>query len=156
MSVKNWKDKIGKNRIYSQDHAGREDVVLWDVLRIENEQWIKVEFISKNSPYLQGVRLAIDVGEGYLDSGGEFAKDMRFWENTAPKKFYVKCVSTEGLLSVYNIWNKRNMAESQMYGSGMLIEQDGNKTIYRCHDVSMENVSFDKIVFSIEKISSKG
>jgi hypothetical protein len=64
----------------------------------------------------------------------------------------VKCKSKEGLLSIYNIFQEKHFAESQMYGSGMLIEQEGNKTIYRCHDVSMENVRFDKIVFSIEKM----
>ena len=42
-----------------------------------------------------------------------------------------------------------------MYGSGMLIEKDGNKTVYRCNDVTMKNVSFDRIVFSIEKLHEK-
>ena len=55
---------IGKERIYNKAFAsrGREDVILWDVQKVENGQLIKVTFISKNSPYHQGIRLATDKG----------------------------------------------------------------------------------------------
>ena len=155
MSANTWKDKIGRTRAYSKDHLGREDVVIWDVLKIDKEQWIKIEFISKNSLYSQGIRLAIDAGEGHLECEGNVSKSMFFWENTAPKEFYVKCFSPEGLLSVYNLWDEGSGPRSLMYGSGMIVEHDGTKTTYRCHDVTLENVRFDKVVFSIEKVSSE-
>jgi len=146
------KSVIGQTRQYNKDFQDRDDVISWDVLAIEKEQFLKVIFLEKNSPYSQGIRLAIDVGNGVLEINGEESKEMHLWYHTAPPEIIVKCKSEEGLISVYNIFQKRHFPESQMYGSGMLIEQDGMKTIYRCHDVSMENVSFDKIIFSIEKI----
>jgi len=152
MNLNESKSVIGQTRQYSKDFKDRDDVISWDVLTIEKEQLLKVVFLEKNSPYFQGVRLAIDVGNGVLEINGEESKAMYLWYHTAPREIIVKCKSEEGLISVYNIFQTRHFPESQMYGSGMLIEQNGMKTIYRCHDVSMENVSFDKIVFSIEKI----
>jgi len=151
MSTKSWKDKIGRTRLYSKDYEDRDDVVLWDVMEIEQEQTLKITFICKNSPYSQGVRLAIDVGEGVLDVNGTESKQLLLWYETAPKETIINCRSSEGLLSIYNVFQERHFPESQMYGSGMLVEQDGNRTTYKCHDVSMINVSFDKLVFSIEK-----
>jgi len=143
---------IGKTRQYSKHFKDRNDVVLWDVIQIDKEQLIKVAFLDKNSPYFQGIRLAVDVGEGILETNGVESKTMHLWYHTSPRELIVKCKSKAGLISVYNIFQKRHFPESQLYGSGMIIEQDGAKTIYKCHDVSMENVSFDKIIFSIEKI----
>lgn len=152
MGKGSWKEKIGRERLYSPDFEDRADIVQWDVISVAKEQLLKIKFISKNSPYSQGFRLAIDVGEGFIECNGDTAKGMKFWEDTAPKKFVVKCVSPEGLLSVYNIWDEGNGARSLMYCSGMIVEQQGNRIIYHCHDVGKNNVSFDKIVFSIEKI----
>ena len=151
MASRSWKDKIGRNRIYSVDHEGRDDVVFWDVMEIAHEQTLKFIFISKNSPYAQGVRLAIDAGEGVLEIEGTESKSIHLWYDT-PREVIIHCKSKEGLLSIYNVFQERHFPESQMYGSGMLVEQEGNKTIYKCHDVTMLNVSFDKLVFSIEKV----
>jgi len=152
MGKNSWKDKIGRSRIYSVDHEGRDDIVLWDVMEIAQKQTLKIVFISKNSTYAQGVRLAIDAGEGILEIDGTESKNLHLWYDTSPPEVIMQCKSKEGLLSIYNIFQDRHFPESQRYGSGMLVEQDGNRTIYKCHDVSMINVSFDKLVFSIEKI----
>ena len=143
---------IGREIRYSSDYDGRDDIICWDVLKIETTQWLIIKFLSKNSPHRQGFRLAIDVGEGYIDSGGDTGKGARFFEDNSPKEFYVKCESSEGLLSVYNIWDDRGFPSSQEYGSGMIIKREGNLSTYFCHDFGMENPTFDKIVFSIEKI----
>lgn len=152
MVTNSWENRIGRTRLYNRDFETRDDVVLWDVMEIKHEQWIKVKFISKNSPYAQGVRLAIDAGKGALEIDGESSQEMLLWYHTAPRELVAKCESEEGLLSIYNVFQEKHYPQSQMYGSGMLIEQDGNKRTYRCHDVSMENVCFDKLVFSIELV----
>lgn len=147
-----WKKLIGKERIYNNNYKGRTDVVAWDVLPINNEQKLELEFLSSNSKYLQGVRLAIDTGEGELEINGIKNRGMKLWENTAPKKVKIRCTSSEGKLSVYNISRDENgnmvsVADFQ----GMLIEEVGNIRIYRCNDVYL-NDNFDKLVFKITKV----
>lgn len=58
-------------------------------------------------------------------------------------------------MSVYNKYYKYNAGTGrsevrfQMDSCGMLVEQKGNKVIYRCNDVGFEP-KFDALVFSIE------
>ena len=145
-----WKDKIGRKRLYNTRDFSREDVVRWDVLNIKPEQEINLEFISTNSKLRQGVRMAVDAGEGYLEVNGIKAKGMQLWKYNSPKVVKIKCVSDTGLLSVYNIFEDEDgSTNSQMYKSGMLIEEQGNKLIYRCNDYGDEG-DFDSLVFQIE------
>lgn len=119
---------------------------MWDVLKIDNEQTIKLTFISKNSKNRQGVRLGIDVGEGYIEVNGLKSKSIELWVDTAPKEVLCKCVSSEDLLSVYNIWDKGKGRQSQLLTSGMILEEKDNKIIYYCNDYGFET-DFDKLVF---------
>lgn len=41
--------------------------------------------------------------------------------------------------------------ESQAHSSGMIIEKNGNKLIYKCNDFGLET-NFDKLIFQIELI----
>ena len=150
MAKAKWKDLIGRERLYNTEDFNRDDVVLWDVLNVKPEQEIYLKFISTNSKHRQGVRIAVDVGEGYLEVNGVRAKGMQLWEYNAPKVVKIKCVTDSGLLSVYNIFEDDDgSAMSQMYKCGMLIEEQGNKRIYRCSEYSDEG-DFDRLVFQIE------
>ncbi len=139
---------IGKERIYNKDFAsrGREDVVLWDVQKIGDGQLIKVTFISKNSQYHQGIRLATDKG---IEVNGQTYPSIMLWEHSAPKDVICKCFTDDGLLSIYNIWDEGDGRESQAHSSGMLIEENGKTLTYRCNDYGFET-NFDELVFSIE------
>ena len=113
-----------------------------------------MEFISSNSKYLQGVGLALYEGDGYIEINGQRAKQMDIWENTSSKKINIFCSSTDGLVSVYNMYNigdGRSGRRAQIDSCGMLVEQKDNKIIYRCNDVGFEP-KFDSLVFSIEII----
>ena len=151
MAKAKWKDLIGRERLYNTEDFNRDDVVLWDVLNVKPEQEIYLKFISTNSKHRQGVRIAVDVGEGYLEVNGVRAKGMQLWEYNSPKVVKIKCVTDSGLLSVYNIYERRSdgTVMSQMYKCGMLIEEQGNKRIYRCSENSDEG-NFDRLVFQIE------
>jgi len=141
--------QVGTEKIYNQAFEGRTDIISWDVIRIENEQLLKIRFISKNSNNRQGVRLAIDVGDGHLEINGISKKGMELWEDTAPKEIICKCHTKSGLVSVYNIWDKGRGRQSLLLTSGMLIEKKGNVYIYHCNDYGYET-NFDKFIFSIE------
>lgn len=138
-------------RIYSNEFGECMDVVSWEVLKINHGQLLKVEFISKNSPHRQGVRIAIDSGKGSVEVNGQKAKGILLWWDNSPKEVFLNCTSPSGLISVYNIYDKGTGMRSLMYKSGMILEEQGNKIIYHCNDYG-ETDKFDKLVFSIEKL----
>lgn len=143
--------QLGKEKIFNKSFEGRNDVIKWDVIEIKNEQLLEIRFISKNSKIRQGIRLAIDAGDGYIEINGISNKGVELWEDTAPKEFICKCCSSEGLLSVYNIWDKGKGRQSQLLTSGMLVEEDGDTYTYQCNDYGYET-NFDKLIFSIAKL----
>ncbi len=149
------KYEIGTKRLYNECFPDQE-VVLWDVLNIKEEQELLFSFISTNSKYVQGVRLAIDAGEGYIEINSQKNKSFHIWETTCPKKVHIKCVSKKGLLSVYNIYDLGESVGGRPGGvrslggySGMLIENNNNIITYKCNDVGFET-NFDKLIFQIE------
>lgn len=143
--------EVGRKTIYNNSFEGRKDIILWHVLDIKPDQLIKINFISKNSKNRQGIRLAIDVGEGYIEINGQRNKGFELWEDTAPKEFTARCVTKEGLISVYNIWDKGKGRQSQILTSGMILETNGNKYTYHCNDFGFDT-NFDKLIFSVEKL----
>ena len=145
-------EKIGNETIYNRAFKNIEEVVHWHVLSVEQKQEFELEFISTNSEYKQGVRLVIDVGEGYLEINGIKSKEMYLWEDTAPKKVQVKCQSSEEKVSVYNIFNlgtDRGGRRSLVDSCGMLIEKEQNVILYKCNDAGFQT-NFDKLIFKIE------
>lgn len=145
---------LGRERIYNSVFAkmGIENIVRWDILEIKNEQNLIIKFLSTNSKYRQGVRLAIDEGDGYMEINGIRSKEMYLWEDTAPQYIPAKCVSSEGVLSIYNVFDlgeERGGRRSQMDSCGMIVEQKGNIFTYSCNDVGFQS-DFDKLIFQIE------
>lgn len=147
------KYEIGQKRIYNQAFAdmGMPSVIHWEVLSIKNEQELCFEFIETNSKHRQGVRFAIDTGEGYIEVNGTRSKGIQLWEDTCPPKVMLRCVSSEGKLSIYNIFDlgsERGGVRSQVDSIGMLAEECDGYIIYRCNDVGFTG-NFDKSVFRI-------
>jgi hypothetical protein len=145
------KFEIGKDTIYSKSFVGRDDIILWDVIKINKEQTLKIKFISTNSKHKQGIRIAIDTGEGFIEVNGQRLKSIQLWENTSPKELLIKCYSSTGLLSIYNIWDEDKGAQSMAHTSGMIINETNNIRVYHCNDFG-NDMNFEKLVFSIEKI----
>jgi len=148
------KYEFGREIIYNTEFEkrGYKSVIRWDVLEIKKEQDIYLEFISTNSKYKQGVRLAIDVGEGYIEVNDVKAKGVQLWEDTCPKRIKIRCVSSEGKLSIYNIFDvgvERGGVKSQVDSSGMLVEEYDDYKVYRCNDAGFET-DFDRLEFRIE------
>lgn len=139
---------LPKEPIYNDVFKDRKNVILWDVQKIKNGQFIKVVFISTNSPRKQGIFLMTDKG---IEVNGVVSPSIDLWEDTAPKEVICKCYTNNGLLNIYNIWEKQGMRSSQAHTSGMLLEYNENKIIYHCNDFGFET-DFDRLVFSIEFI----
>jgi hypothetical protein len=148
-------DWVGKKRIMNTFFVGRKDeVIKWEVLTIKSKQLIKVRFISVNSDNRQGIRLAIDAGEGKLTINGLSGKCFELWKDECPYETEIECFSDEGFLSVYNIfekqsWTGRKEKYSQMDYSGMILEKKDNIYRYRCNNATLES-EFEEMVFEIE------
>jgi hypothetical protein len=149
------KSKIGKERFYSPEwtERGRTDVIFWDVQPIAKQQLVKVTFISRNSPHLQGVRFGIDYGKGGIEVDGCFyPRDyVAMWGDNAGKEVVCKCITNKGFLSIYNEYYVKgeNQYSAQSYGCGMILEERDSLLIYHCNDYGFET-NFDKLVFSLE------
>lgn len=130
------------------ENKGIGDVIKWEVQPITDGQIVKITFLSKNSPYRQGIWLKTDKG---IEVMGKTYSSIELWEDTAPKEVFLKCFTNNGFLSFYNIWDKGEGKKSQSYSSGMVVKQNGNKILYCCNDIGFET-NFDKLVFSLEKL----
>jgi len=127
---------------------GKENVIKWEVQLVSDGQEVKLTFLSKNSPYRQGIWLKTDKG---IEVMGQTFPSIELWEDTAPKEVFLKCFTDNGLLSFYNIWDKGEGKKSQLYSSGMVVEHKDKQIIYGCNDIGFET-NFDKLVFSLEKL----
>lgn len=138
-------------RIYSKvfKDTGRDDVVKWDVLPVQNGEIIKVIFESISSNWRQGIWLQTDKGIGV---NGELCESVTLWADTAQEEVLCQCFTDNGLLNVYNIWDSgRGLGiESQAWSSGMLVDELPNGRHYSCNDIGFET-NFNKLLFRIEK-----
>jgi hypothetical protein len=147
ISKKGWRNLVGKERIYNRAFEGRDDVVLWDVFPVIDEEALNLVFESKNSEWEQGVWLMCDKG---ISIEGHFGKSIHLWYGHSPDIVPFICHTKNGLLSVYNIWDRGQGSDSQSHSSGMLIEEHPNGRRYRCNDIGFDT-QFDKLVFQIER-----
>ncbi|MFC4557282.1 hypothetical protein ACFO3D_03530 [Virgibacillus kekensis] len=145
--------EIGTRRILNQAFAekGFHSVIKWDVQKIYDGQEIEVKFINKGSPHRQGVWLRTDKGIVIPSLSNEKYPSISLWEDTSPQELICKCYTSDGYLSIYNIWDKGNGRESQSYSSGMLLEEGHNVLTYKCNDIGF-TTDFNHLVFSIEKM----
>lgn len=86
-------------------------------------------------------------------SGLAVGDQFEIWADTSPPSVTVGIRDTsDGLLRMYNIWDMgpgRHHA-SQSATSGMLKQEDGNLTTYRCNDIGLRP-AFDRLVFQVSK-----
>lgn len=139
---------IGEDKVYNKIYD-RNDVLLWDVIEFQDDITLKVNIISTNSKYKQGIRFAVDFGNGVIDINGLSGKEFYLMEDTCPKDAIVKVSSEKGKLSVYNVYERAdgNLRSLGDY-SGMLVKQNGKCREYRCTTSSIDD--FNTLVFSIE------
>ena len=129
---------FGKMRIINENFTlNNIDIILWEVLRIDKIQRIKLRFIKTNSSNRQGIRIGVDSSDGYMIINNIKAKSFELWEDTCPKEIEVECHSDEGHLSIYNIFERNEQGimrkHSQMAYSGMILERNENIYKYSCN-----------------------
>ena len=140
---------IGGKRIYNKTFEGKGDVVLWDVFPVIYGEKVLLTFESKNSEWSQGIWFMCDQS---IEINDAFGKSAMVWFETAPQQVSIKCYSENGLLNIYNIWDRGNGPNSQSQSSGMLIEEFPNGRRYKCNDIGFKT-DFDKLVFKIEHLT---
>jgi len=145
--------EIGKKRILNETFAeiGLNDVILWDVQDIQKEQMIKITFLQKNNDVRQGIWLRTDKGISLPELGDQKHKSIVLWEDTAPQTVVCNCFSSDGKLSLYNVFEDEDGRQSQLYTSGMLREEKEGVYIYKCKNYDLDD-RFEDLMFSLEKL----
>ena len=142
--------QLPHNRVMNRAFAekGRDDVVMIEVFPISDGELLQLTFESKNSDWRQGVWLKTD---DYLVVNDVRCPSASIWQETAPSQVRIECHTQAGCLHLYNIWDKGAGRSSQMWTSGMLVEELPSGRRYRCNDIGFES-GFDKLVFRIERV----
>jgi hypothetical protein len=136
-------------RIYNQAFSDSNlSVVKVDVLPVEEGEAISLTFEGKNSAWKQGVRLLAD--GGLLVEGKYLRAGALLWYETAPPTVHIRCFAKNGLLVLYNVWDRGIGVNSQAYTSGMVVEEIELGRRYRCNDIGF-NPQFDKLIFRVER-----
>jgi hypothetical protein len=143
------KVQIGKERIFNNEFVTRgvEGVTLWEIFPVVNNELICVVFEEANSLWRQGIWLKTDRG---LEINNELCPSAVLWFDTAPRQVLCRCLTYDGCLSVYNVWDEGEGRRSQGWSSGMLVEELPNGRRYRCNDVGFDT-RFDKLVVRVER-----
>ncbi len=123
----------------------------WDVQEIRNNQLIKINFKRKEYNGRQGIRLQTDKGIIVPDLGEKVFKSIILWVDTSPEEVICKCLTSDGNLSLYNVWDEGCGQESQLDASGMLVKKIGDKLEYKCNNYDLTG-SFSDLSFSLEKV----
>ena len=142
-------ESLIKERQYSPSFRdkGRDDVVLLDVFPVHDGEEITVIFESVSSQARQGVWMKTDNG---IIVNGLLCPSTDLWQDHAPPEVLCRCLTSDGILTVYNIWDRGDGRQSQGWTSGMLIEELPDGRRYRCNDSGFDTL-FDKLVFRIER-----
>ena len=71
--------------------------------------------------------------------------------DTSPEGVICKCLTSDGNLNLYNVWDEGSGQESQLDASGMLVKKIGDKLEYKCNNYDLTG-SFSDLSFSLEKL----
>jgi hypothetical protein len=138
--------QIPFKRTHNTAFKNRDDVVLVDVFPVKDGEHITLVFESTNSPWRQGVWLTCDRG---VEINNQVLKSALLWKDTAPREVDIKCLTSNGLLAAYNVWDRGDGRDSLSHSSGMLVEELPAGRRYKCNDIGFRT-DFDKIIFRIE------
>ena len=135
--------------------ATGKDVIQLDVVPVAAGDLVEVRIGSTNSArgYPQGVWLGTE-GVLHLPQVGARANQFVLWAATAPPVVPVGVEETDGLLRVYNVWDRTGIGDGLRYNSllrtsGMLRTDHRDGSIeYRCNDSGFDP-PFDSIVFTL-------
>jgi len=140
-------------RVYSKAFPDFDrEVVAVDIFSVHDQEKIILTFEAKNSAWRQGVRLSCDDG---LAVNRRHGASMLIWCEAIPQQVPIQCFTTNGLLVVYNIWDRGRGMDSMAHTSGMLLEDVAHGRRYRCNDIGLET-DFNKLIFRIERIRGEG
>lgn len=137
------------NRVYSDAfrERGIADVVKIDVFPLGTAREIVITFISASSKLRQGVWLRTDGG---VWINGSLHQSVDLWYDSAKgTAIHCNCISSDGIMHIYNIWERDNIRSALCYSSGMKVQNIPKGRCYNCNDIGFDT-SFNKLVFSVE------
>jgi len=125
---------------------GINNVVKIEVYPLKTDE-VVVTFESVQPGRRQGIWLKTDGG---IWVNGQMCPSVELWYDTAPSPVVCRCISSDGKLFLYNIWERQGVSSSLSYSSGMLVEEVPAGRRYRCNDIGFDT-QFGKLVFRVER-----
>lgn len=133
------------SKYFSQQ--GDPTVIKWEVLSVCDGEILTLSFESVASSSRQGVWMRCDGG---IEIDNQIFPEVTLWSDTAPSQVKFTCHSKDGHLHLYNVFDRGQGRQSQLWMSGMKAERRPDFVRYRCNDSGPE-VSFDRLVFTVSR-----
>lgn len=143
--------KLPPTRVLSKawQELGRDDVVKIEAFPVQDGEVLRLVIESQNAECRQGVWLTTD--QGIVIDGQQY-QTAEIWATDGESAIHFLCNTADGVLHLYNIWERGGAADSQAWTSGMLVEDIPTGRRYRCNDIGEES-NFDRLAFRIERIA---
>lgn len=138
-------------------HKGNK-VFLSKKIKVTKGDKFELKFLSTNSKYLQGVKVAgrKNTNVEFEVNGFQTSKGLIIRQDTAPRKihFEIKNINSgKAEILVHNIWIKsEDRVEFGQGNAGMIIEDTKDGWIFRCND-EQDDDDFDDLIFTLQKVT---
>ena len=143
---------IGKDTIYNpayEEEYGIPGIIIWDVIPLTEERaTVIVRFLSTNSDDIQGARVAVQYGDGFVEKDGVKEKSVYLWEESNEEEYRLNVLSKEKRISFYNVIRRNGVMRSGLGYFGMIVKSEGNKRTYCCEH-KKGDCAFDKAVIEV-------
>lgn len=149
---------IGEKRIYNSNYLnelGIDNVIKWEIIPLNVGERMIVRFVSTDSSNLQGIRIAVDSGDAFLNFNGEVKKEFWFWENQYMGKDIELVSDANCNVSVYNACfiqkdkSRPGIIRSYTDYAGMIMYTLNDNTFeYHCNDC-IKSTDFKNLLFQI-------
>ncbi len=142
-----FQDKFMESRGNPIEYNGR-TVQMVDKVSIGDGADVRIRFEHISAKWKQGINLTT-TGH-FVVNGDRFDKSIVLWQDTAPVTSEFRVNSSDGLLSVKNVWDMGDGVMQSWHGGGaMIVEGDAESRRYLCNDGEFDD-DFDDLIFTLE------
>ena len=142
-----FQDMFMESRGKPIEYNGR-TVQMVDKVSIGDAADVRIRFEHISAKWKQGIYLTTK--GHFVVNGDRFDKSIVLWQDTAPVTSEFRVNSSDGLLSVKNVWDMGDgVMQSWCGGGAMIVEGDAESRRYLCNDGEFDD-DFDDLIFTLE------
>ena len=142
-----FQDMFMESRGKPIEYNGR-TVQMVDKVSIGDGADVRIRFELISAKWKQGINLTTN--GHFVVNGDRFDKSIVLWQDTAPVTSEFRVNSSDGLLSVKNVWDMGDgVMQSWRGGGAMMVEGDAESRRDLCNDGEFDD-DFDDLIFTLE------